>query len=89
MKKILCMSLLAVASGAFAQEPFSTTPKQESLQEAIRFEKYKVTSAEMQDRKDAAEQRASTTPRKSKVTTARTNKSKSDRQTGQADSQKK
>jgi hypothetical protein len=93
MPSILCTALLAVAPVAVAEE-FSTTPKPETLQEAIRFEKYKVTSAEAQARKDAAEQarasgqtRTQTGTRTAKST--RTSKSTAERKTGQADSSKR
>jgi hypothetical protein len=49
---MLCSGILTTI--AFAQD-FPQTPKQETLAEAIRFEKYKITSAEAQARKDAAE----------------------------------
>jgi hypothetical protein len=90
MKTILCIGLMAVASGAWAQE-FPTTPKPETLQEAIRYEKSKDAADEAQARKEAGEQaRASgTVARRSKVTTAKTNKSTADHQTGQSDSPKK
>ena len=77
---VLCTGLLAVAPMAWAEE-FSNTPKRESLQQAIAFEKYKETSAEVQARKDAAEANST------KTTTAKTRRSP--RKTGQADTTKK
>ena len=47
---VLCAGLLTTMS--WAQE-FSKTPKQETLAEAIRFEKYKIAAAEAQAKKDA------------------------------------
>jgi hypothetical protein len=90
MKTILCIGLMAFAPAIWAEE-FSTTLKPETLQEAIRFQKSKDAADEAQARKEAGEQaRASgTVVRKSKVTTAKTNKSNADRNTGQADSSKK
>jgi hypothetical protein len=75
---VLCTGLLAVAPMAWAEE-FSNTPKRESLQQAIAFEKYKETSAEVQARKDGAAN--------SKTTTAKTRRLP--RKTGQADTTKK
>ena len=68
---------------AWAQES-SQTPKQETLQEAIQFEKHKVAAAEAQARKDAAEsgRPAETSPARTAV------KSKKSRQEGQADKAK-
>jgi hypothetical protein len=93
MQSILCTALLAVAPVAMAEE-FSTTPKPETLQEAIRFEKYKVTSAEAQARKDAAEQARASGQTGAKtgtsaVKSAKTSKSTAERKTGQADSSKR
>ena len=68
---------------AFAQE-FPTTPKQETLAEAIRFEKYKVAAGEAQARKDAAE--AAGVKRTAQT---RTSKATKTRKQGQADSVKR
>ncbi len=51
---ILSLGLFAIGPMAMAEE-FSTTPKHETLDEAIRFEKYKIAAGEAQARKDAAE----------------------------------
>jgi hypothetical protein len=51
---ILSLGLFAIGPVAMAQE-FSTTPKHETLDEAIRFEKYKIAAGDAQARKDAAE----------------------------------
>jgi hypothetical protein len=89
MRTILCIGLMAVAPAIWAED-FSTTPKPETLQDAIRFQKNKDAADAAQARKEAGlPTRASdTTARKSKVTTAKTTKS-SDHKTGQADSSKK
>ena len=50
-----------------AAEEFSNTPKPETLAEAIRFEKYKETSAAAQARKDAMEARRGQASRESTV----------------------
>jgi hypothetical protein len=68
---------------AWAQE-FPKTPKHETLDEAIRFEKYKITSAEAQARKDAAE--AAGVKRTAQTKTSKTMKS---RRQGQADAAKR
>ena len=52
IQALLCAGLLTTTS--WAQE-FPKTPKQETLAEAIRFEKYKIAAAEAQAKKDAAE----------------------------------
>ena len=52
IQALLCTGLLT--SMAWAQE-FPQTPKQETLADAIKFEKYKIAAAEAQARKDAAE----------------------------------
>jgi len=49
---LVCAGVLTTMS--WAQE-FPKTPKQETLAEAIRFEKYKIAAAEAQAKKDAAE----------------------------------
>ena len=57
MKKRIIQVLLytgVVTTIALAQQ-FPQTPKQETLAEAIRFEKYKLAAAEAQARKDAGE----------------------------------
>ena len=54
---ILSLGLFAFGPMALAEE-FSTTPKRETLDEAIRFEKYKIAAADAQARKDAAESAA-------------------------------
>ena len=51
---ILSLGLFAIGPMAVAQE-FSNTPKHETLDEAIRFEKYKIAAGDAQGRKDAAE----------------------------------
>jgi len=81
---------LMVAAPAIMAEEFSTgTPKPETLSEAVRFEKYKMTSAEVQAKKDAAEQRAASqsTTAGRKTVTAKSNTP--DRKTGQGDAAKK
>jgi hypothetical protein len=90
MRTILCIGLMAVAPAVWAQE-FPTTPKTETLQEAVRFQKSKDAADEAQARKEAGEQaRASGTPsRRSKVTAAKTDRSNTGHQTGQSDSSKK
>ena len=52
IQALLCTGLLT--SMAWAQE-FPQTPKQETLADAIKFEKYKIAAAEAQAKKDAAE----------------------------------
>lgn len=57
MKNCISRALLytgVLTTMAWAQE-FRQTPKQETLAEAIRFEKYKVAAGEAQARRDAAE----------------------------------
>jgi hypothetical protein len=88
MQSILCTVVLGVAPVAMAEE-FSTTPKPETLQEAIRFEKYKVSSAELQARKDAGEQARASGPARTKTAKqVKTPQPTADRKTGQADSSK-
>jgi chromatin segregation and condensation protein Rec8/ScpA/Scc1 (kleisin family) len=48
------MGLLAAATTAGAQE-FPSTPKQETMAQAIQYEKYKDAAAAAQAKKDAAE----------------------------------
>jgi len=81
VKTILCTGMLALAPMALAEE-FSNTPKSETLQQAIQFEKHKLAAAEAQARKDAAEARASENRTPRKAQTARKNTA---RKTGQAD----
>ena len=66
---ILCMSLMAAAPMAVAEE-FSNTPKQETLAQAIQFEKYKIAAAEAQAKKDAAEAAAKSGPARSQTAKA-------------------
>jgi len=76
---IMSLGLFAIGPLALAQE-FPTTPKQETLDEAIRFEKNKIAASEAQARRDAAE---STGRRQAAETNAaRPNMA---RKTGQAD----
>jgi hypothetical protein len=77
---ILC-TMLAVAPLAMAEE-FSTTPKHETMAQAIAFEKYKIAAAEAQAKKDAAEAARNSQPAKSKSERA----AKTTRKAGQADS---
>ena len=79
-RTIVCTSILVAAPMAIGEEP-SNTPKQETLAEAIRFEKHKIAAAEAQARKDAAEAARSSQPTQNK--TARS--TKNTRKTGQAD----
>ena len=86
MKKCIALALLGaglLTSMAWAEE-FSQTPKQETLAEAIRFEKYKMTSAEAQARKDAGESAMS--PKQTAQTKSSPAKA---RKQGQADAAKK
>src|SRR5437899_1487982 len=77
------MGMMAAGGMAVAEE-FSNTPKQETLAQAIAFEKYKVEAGEAQAKKDAAEAARSSRPVQSKSATAKS--SKSTRKQGQADS---
>ena len=77
---ILCMSLMAAAPMAVAEE-FSNTPKQETLAQAIQFEKYKIAAAEAQAKKDAAEAAAKSRQERSQAAKA----SKAAHKAGQAD----
>jgi hypothetical protein len=74
---LLCAGLLTTMS--WAQE-FPKTPKQETLAEAIRFEKYKITSAEAQAKKDAAEAAGT-----KQTTRTRSSAARKTRKQGQAD----
>ncbi len=78
---LLCAGLLTAMS--WAQE-FPKTPKQETLAEAIRFEKYKITSAEAQARKDAAEAAGA-----KRTTQTRSSAAKKVRKQGQGDEVKR
>jgi len=75
IQALLCAGLLTTMS--WAQE-FPKTPKQETLAEAIRFEKYKIAAAEAQAKKDAAEARQT-----------RPSAAKKARKQGQADAAKR
>jgi hypothetical protein len=59
MKTLIVVSILWTGLFAFAPaaltEQFSGTPKQETMAEAIRFEKYKIAAAETQAKKEKAE----------------------------------
>ena len=78
----VCMSMMGAAGTAIAEE-FSNTPKQETLAQAIAFEKYKVEAGEAQAKKDAAEAARSSRPAQSRSAAAKS--SKSGRTEGQAD----
>jgi hypothetical protein len=78
---MLCASLLAAAPAAWAEE-FSNTPKHETLQQAIAFEKHKIAAAEAQAKKDAAEAARASQPQQNKTTKAK----RTTRKSGQADS---
>ena len=87
MKKRVFQTLLCTGvlmTGVWAQESSSQTPKQETLAEAIRFEKHKVAAAEAQARKDAAEAGQTTQTAQGKSSSA----AKKSRQKGQADKAK-
>ncbi len=88
IQTILSIGLLAAAPIALAEEFSTGTPKPETLSEAVRFEKYKMTSAEAQARKDAGEQQraASQSTARRKTVTAKSN---TEHKTGQADAPKK
>ena len=82
IQALLCAGVMTTMS--WAQE-FPKTPKQETLAEAIRFEKYKITSAEAQARKDAAEAAGA-----KRTTLARSSAgAKKARKQGQADAAKR
>lgn len=81
IQALLCAGALTTI--CWAQE-FPKTPKQETLAEAIRFEKYKITSAEAQARKDAAEAAGS-----KRTTQTRSSAAKKARKQGQADAAKR
>ena len=78
---LVCLGVLTAMS--WAQE-FPQTPKHETLAEAIRFEKYKITSAEAQAKKDAAEAAGA-----KKTTQPRSSAAKKARKQGQADAVKR
>ena len=78
---LLCAGVLTTLS--WAQES-PQTPKQETLAEAIRFEKYKIAAAEAQAKKDAAE-----AARANRTTQTRTSTAKKARKQGQADAVKR
>jgi hypothetical protein len=82
IQTILSTALLSLAPLALAQE-FPTTPKHETLQEAVQYQHKKDLADAAQARKEAGE-----TVRTSKVTTTRTAKTKTARKAGQADSSK-
>jgi hypothetical protein len=77
----VCMSMMAVATVAAAEE-FSSTPKPETMAQAIQFEKHKDAAAEAQAKKDATEQARASRPVQTK---AATKSSSSTRKEGQAD----
>jgi hypothetical protein len=79
---VLSTALLSIAPLALAQE-FPTTPKPETLQQAVQFEKNKDAADAAQARKEAGQ-----TANNSKAAAAKTAKAKSARKTGQADSAK-
>jgi hypothetical protein len=79
---VLSTVLLSVAPLALAQE-FPTTPKHETLQEAIRYQHQKDAADAAQARKEAGE-----AAKNSKATPSRTAKAKTARKAGQADSSK-
>ncbi len=80
LQTIACIGLMAAAPLAVAEE-FSSTPKHETLAQAIQFEKYKIAAAEAQAKKDAAEAARNSQPSQSRTARA----SKAARKTGQAD----
>ena len=82
IQTILSTALLSIAPLALAQD-FPTTPKQETLQEAIRYQRQKDAADAAQARKEAGE-----TAQTSRTTTSKTAKAKTARKTGQADSSK-
>jgi hypothetical protein len=77
---ILCAGLLVSAPVALAEE-FSNTPKHETLQQAIAFERHKIAAAEAQAKKDAAEAAKASQPQQSQTAKAK----RATRKTGQAD----
>jgi len=86
MKNCISRALLyagVLTTAAWAQE-FPKTPKHETLAEAIRFEKYKIASAEAQARKDAAEAAGV-----KQTTQTRASKTMKARKQGQADAAKR
>jgi hypothetical protein len=83
MQAILSTALLSIAPLALAQD-FPTTPKQETLQQAIQYQRQKDAADAAQARKEAGE--TARTSQTSKTTTSKTAKAKTARKTGQADS---
>jgi hypothetical protein len=79
IRTILSTALLSIAPLALAQE-FPTTPKHETLQEAIQYQQKKDAADAAQARKEAGQS--------AKATPAKTAKAKTARKTGQADSSK-
>jgi hypothetical protein len=93
LRTLLCVGLMAIAPAVWAEE-YSTTLKQESLQDAIRFQKAKDAADEAQARKESGGQSrtSESASQKSKTPAAKTNKSdKSDsnRQVSQTNTPKK
>ena len=80
VQALLCTGLLT--SMAWAQE-FPQTPKQETLVDAIKFEKYKIAAAEAQAKKDAAESARVKQTARTKSSSAKA------RKLGQADAAKR
>ena len=83
IQTILSTALLSVAPLGLAQE-FPTTPRNETLQQAIQFEKQKDAADAAQARKEAGE-----TARASRTTASKTARSKTVRKAGQADLSKR
>jgi len=81
IQALLCAGLLTTTS--WGQE-FPKTPKQETLAEAIRFEKYKIAAAEAQAKKDAAD-----TAGAKQTTRTRSSAARKARKQGQADTANK
>ena len=81
---LLCASMFVLTPLAVAQE-FPSTPKHETLQQAIQFEKHKIAAAEAQAKKDAGE--TSNASRAEQKKTVRAGKAA--RKSGQADSSAK
>ena len=78
----VCLGVMVAATSAIAEE-FSNTPKQETLAEAIAFEKHKDAAAAAQAKKDAAEAARSSRPAQTRSATAKPETSQ--RKQGQAD----
>ena len=90
------IALLAIAPATlFGQKPYSDKPEEQSLQQAIAFEKYKESAAEDQARKDAADQKqgaSKTAPRsKNAKSEAKAEKAKpgAGQETSQGEAKKK